>query len=567
MPEIRKLYDEAMDPLIAPGAHFEIVAGEVAGNPVRRYKNAPETVCELFAPAYQHGDKEFLIYEGERWSFSHILSQAAEIGQSLVNKYGVAKGDRVAIAMRNVPEWMTAFIGITSIGAVVVPLNSWGTARELEYALGDAGVKVLFCDEQRYQSVASALPALGANAIVVRAKEVKVDANVCSFEGFLQGATGLAMPAVELAATDPVMIMYTSGTTGKPKGALSTHAALGQAIFNFECTGMALAMSNMDIVGKMMEKGLEPTNLLAVPLFHVSGCHAQFLVNLRAGRRIVMMYKWDAIRALQYIETEKITMISAAPTMILDLLESPGFAEADTSSLSGVGLGGAATPAKTIALISERVPDNFSGTGWGMTETNALGSSMTGAAFNRANGSAGFIHPIVDVEIRDESGAALDHGNIGSLWVKSASLVSEYWNRADANASEFREGWFNSGDMGYTTGDGYLFLSDRAKDMVIRGGENIYPVEIESQVINLAGVLEAVAFGLPHERLGEELALTVVTKVGSKLDEASVHAYCREHLAAFKVPSRVFITSEPLPRNATKKVLKRQVKAAALAKI
>lgn len=566
MPEIRKQYDEALQPLIGPGGPFEVERRTVDGVMMTYYKNAPQTMLEVFAPAYEHVDKEFVLYEGERWSFDDVLSQAAAIGYQLKERVGIKAGDRVAIAMRNFPEWMSAYIGIVSIGAVVVPLNSWGTARELGYALEDAGARAVFCDEQRYASISSIDVAGELLSIVVRGNEVEATEQCCSLQEFIAGAGGVSMPAAEISPEDHAMIMYTSGTTGKPKGALSTHAALGQAISNFECTGTALAMSNMDIIGKMMAKGLDAVSLLAVPLFHVSGCHAQFLLNLRAGRRLVMMYKWDSGRAMELIEQEKITTLSAAPSMLLDLLDSPDFGKHDLSSLSGMGVGGAATPAKAIQLMNDQVPDHFSGTGWGMTETNAVGSSMTGAAFNRNNGSAGFVHPCVEIEIRDDLGVVQPHGSAGTIWVKSPSLVKEYWNRPDANATEFVDGWFNSGDVGYTTEHGYLYLSDRAKDMVIRGGENIYPAEIENQLLELEGVQEAAAYGIPHERLGEELAVTVVPKVGVTLDESAIRHFCRENLAAFKVPSLVFISEEPLPRTATNKVMKQKVKETAMAK-
>ncbi len=566
MPEIRKQYDEALEPLIGPGGPFEVVPGVVNGVDMKVYKNAPRTLLEVFSPAAEHGDKEFLVYEGERWSFADIISQAAALGHQLVARAGISPGDRVAIAMRNYPEWMSAYIAVTSIGAVVVPLNSWGTARELAFALEDADARAVFCDEQRFASLSDYLTGKDIFTIVVRAGELPSADNMCALEDFIQGVEGATMPVVDIDPSDPAMIMYTSGTTGKPKGALSSHFAMGQTVANFECSGAAMAMSNMNIIESMMAKGLEPTNLLAVPLFHVSGCHAQFLLNFRAGRRIVMMYKWDTQRAFDYIEQEKITMLSAAPSMLLDLLDAPEFAERDTSSLSGMGVGGAATPAKAVQLMNDQVPDHFSGTGWGMTETNAAGSSMTGAAFNRNTGSAGFVHPVVQIEIRDDAGAVLSHGIPGTIWVKSPTLVTGYWNRPEVNELEFVQGWFNSGDVGYTTEHGYLFLSDRAKDMVIRGGENIYPAEIENLLLEFEGVHEAAAFGVPHERLGEELAITVVPKKAVTLDEVDIRDFCRENLAAFKVPSLVFISAEPLPRNATNKILKQQLREAVLAK-
>jgi acyl-CoA synthetase (AMP-forming)/AMP-acid ligase II len=328
-----------------------------------------------------------------------------------------------------------------------------------------------------------------------------------------------------------------------------------------ECAAIAAAMCNSEKIGAMLQRGFEPTSLLAVPLFHVSGCHAQFLANLRGGRRIVMMYKWDVDRALEYIEKERVTTIAAAPSMILDLLDSPKFGQADTSSLFSIGIGGAATPPKVAKLLNEKLPQNFSGTGWGMTETNAQGASLTGKAFGFKPGSAGFPHPIVDIRVCDEAGKPLPAGATGELWVRSCANIREYWHRPEANAEEFRDGWLKTGDIGYLDDDGFLFLADRAKDLIIRGGENIYPIEIENELLELDEVKEVVAIGIPHERFGEEVAVVVHLHLHASLDTDKLLDYAKSKLAAYKVPSRVIFSAEPLPRNATNKVLKPLLKA------
>jgi len=266
------------------------------------------------------------------------------------------------------------------------------------------------------------------------------------------------------------------------------------------------------------------------------------------------MFKWDVDRALQYIEQERITGIAAAPTMILDLLESPQYDQTDTSSLFTLGVGGAATPKKVTQLMGEKMPQNFSGTGWGMTETNAQGASLTGKAWKVKPGSSGFPHPIVSIRICDEQGEALPEGSTGEIWVRSSANIREYWNKPEANAAEFRDGWLKTGDIGYVDADGFLFLADRAKDMIIRGGENIYPFDIENELIEHPAVKEVAAIGLPHERMGEEVC--VVVHAAGALTEAQLLAFAKERLAPYKVPTRVVFSDEPLPRNATNKVLK-----------
>ncbi len=552
MPQSKAAYEEAQTGLMASGAPFETESRTINGIGYTVYKNAPANLREAYAPAAAHGDTEFIVYEGERFTFAQTLQQANEIGTALLAA-GVCKGERVAIAMRNFPEWITAYVGITSIGAVVVPVNSWGTPDELLFAVGDCGAKFVFCDEQRY----AGLEGSEAQRILVRGEHGNEQD---SLDEFLSDVRGATMPEVNLDGEDLAMIMYTSGTTGVPKGAASTHRAICQAIFNFEFMGAAMAMCNMDKITAMLEKGHPPSSLLAVPLFHVSGCHAQLLLNLRGGRRIVIMYKWDADRALSYIEEERITTVSAAPSMMMDLLEHPRFDTTDTSSLFALGTGGAATPNRVTAQLNTKVPNHFTGTGYGLTETNAQGTSVTGAGFMANTGSAGYITPIVELEIRDAAGNALPAGEDGTIWIKSPSNIREYWNRPDANAKDFHDGWFDTGDIGHLDKHGYLYLSDRAKDMVIRGGENIYPLEIENVLFDHSAVHEVAAFGLPHDKLGEELACAIVLESGHDATEDEVRQFARKRLAGFKVPSKVFIRSEPLPRNASNKVLKAALK-------
>jgi acyl-CoA synthetase (AMP-forming)/AMP-acid ligase II len=558
MSEIKQEFNAAMEQLTAPGAPYEL-AGDVASG--HYYAQAPANLVEAFAVARQHGDREFLIYEGERRSFNELMDEADALGAAL-QAHGIVPGDRVALAMRNYPEWMSAFIGVTSIGAVIVPVNSWGKPADIAYTVEDAGARVAICDQQRYDGVAERFAEKGIDTLIARPAD---PADPKGLQAFVADFAGKAPAAVAIDGDDLAMIMYTSGTSGKPKGAASTHRAICQAIFNMECAAIAAAMTNGELIGAMLERGFEPTSLLAVPLFHVSGCHAQFLSNLRGGRRIVMMYKWDVDRALEYIEQERITTIAAAPAMMLDLLESPKFDQADTSSLFSLGIGGAATPPKVNKLLEQKLPQNFSGTGWGMTETNAQGASLTGKAFFEKIGSAGFPHPIVDIRICDDDGNELTGGETGEIWARSCANIREYWHRPDANAEEFRDGWLKTGDIGYLDEDGFLYLADRAKDMIIRGGENIYPAEIENELLEHEAVQEVAAIGLPHERWGEEVAAVVHLHPDASADEGSLIDFARGRLAAYKVPTRVFISEQPLPRNATNKILKRELKEGLLA--
>ena len=546
-------FKTVVDQLTGPGAPWEVLRDE---HDIAYYKLAPENLVQALEVAREHGDREFLVYEGEHRSFARLMAEADAMAAAL-RAQGIKPGDRVGLAMRNYPEWMTVFIAVVTIGAVIVPINSWGKPADIIHALGDADVRLAVLDQARYSGVAHWLEANDVAALIARPEDADDPLSLATFVAGFQGAPP---PQVAIDGEDLALIMYTSGTSGAPKGAASTHRAMCQALYNFEFAAAAAAMCNMDRISAMLERGYESTSLLAVPLFHVSGCHAQFLTNLRGGRRIVMMYKWDVDQALEAIEQERITAIAAAPSMVLDLLESPGFDRADTSSLFSIGVGGAATPRRARELIEAKMPTNFSGTGWGMTETNAQGASLTGKAFGARPGSAGLPHPIVDIRICDEGGEEATAGETGEIWVRSVCNIREYWHRPEANATDFRDGWLKTGDIGYLDVDGYLYLADRAKDMIIRGGENIYPAEIENLLLGLPEIREVAALGVPHERWGEEVAVIVRLHEAGGLDEEGLLEYARAHLAAYKVPARVVFSSEPFPRTATNKVLKAKLR-------
>ena len=560
MDESKLAYDKSVAALTEPGCDFELTQCSIDNIDYTIYKNAPQTLQEVYFAATAHGESEFLIYQGERWTFNTFFQQAWSLADALKTKHHIAAGDRVGIAMRNYPEWLSAFVAITSIGAVAVPINSWGNARDLLFAARDSECKTVFCDQQRHTLMAAGLAESNINAVIARSIASSAIKSEQTLEDFIVDSKNASRPNVTIQSEDSALIMYTSGTTGQPKGAVSTHRALCQTIMNFECTGTACAMANPELIGAMFSKGFEPSQMLAVPLFHVSGLHAIFFTALRAGRKVVMMYKWDTHSALQLIEQERITILSAAPSMLLQLFESPEFDQHDTCSLSSLGGGGSATPAKVAVLMREKVKDMYGGTGWGMTETNSIGTAFTGQAFIDNPGSVGFCHATVELKICDSDGSELPAGRPGRIWIKSPTVISGYWRRPDANEKSFRDGWFDSEDIGYFDDKGYLYLSDRAKDMIIRGGENIYPAEIEAALCEHPAVQEVAAFGIADEKLGEQVVVVVVPKAGASLTEEALKNFASQHLAAFKMPSSLTILESPLPRNAAGKVLKHLLK-------
>jgi steroid-24-oyl-CoA synthetase len=550
-------YEEAIEQVTRPGSSFETTEAEIRGQRLRVFKNTPPSLRVLFALARARGDQTFLVYEDERWSFAETMRHADAIADALVHRFGVAPGDRVAIAMRNYPEWIAAFAAVTSVGAVAVLLNAWWTADELDYGLRDSGSRVLVADVERCERAAASIASLGVHAIAVRSGTSTLPAGVQRYEDVI--ALGAPMPAVDVDPHADATILYTSGTTGRPKGAVSTHYAVLSALLCFGCQAAVRNLLNPET----SEQRKHPTSfILAVPLFHVTGCVAVMLSCVAAGCKLVIMHKWSPERALELIEREHITNFVGVPTMSWDLLESPDFARRDTSSLKAVGGGGAPAPPELVRRIDRGFRNGAPGIGYGMTETNAYGPQNAGPDYLRRPKSCGRTVPVVQIRVTDERGVPLPPGEVGEIWFRGPNLIRGYWNRPDATAETIVDGWLRSGDLGRTDEEGFLYVEDRAKDMVLRAGENVYCAEVEAAIYEHPGVYEAAVFGLPHQRLGEEVAACVYPKPGVRLSVADLEQHLRERIAAFKVPSVVELADAPLPRNASGKILKREIRDA-----
>ncbi|MBR9911104.1 MAG: acyl--CoA ligase [Gammaproteobacteria bacterium] len=568
MSSFKTAYEKAVSTLTSePGSAFEIATQSIDGVDYKTLVNAPANIVDLFAPAREFGEREFLVYQDERWTFDDFFQQADQLAYQLVHQYKIEKGARVAIAMRNYPEWMTAFVAIISVGAIVVPFNSWGRAAELQYSLQDTETELVICDQQRYELIDFSVSPV--KAIVVRGEDKPLAQGCISLTKLLAEVPPLqqrqALPEVIIAPEDTAIIMYTSGTSGKPKGAVITHRACSQAIVNLELTGAVTYMTNQEAITKHMQGGWSAKNLLAVPLFHISGLYSQFLFNLRGGRGLVLMYKWDPQQACKLIEQERITNVLAAPTMLLDMMQRDEFKRIDKSSIINVTGGGAASPERLSELRNELLPDAIAGAGYGMTESGGIGCAFAGAVARAKPTACGFVHPVAELRFCDEDGVDVAAGSRGEIWLKSPTNAQGYWNLPETTSTEFNNGWFKTGDIGYLDEDDCLHICDRVKDMVIRGGENIYPIEIENCILSMPGVQAVTAFAVPSEAMGEELAVVVRPNGPSDLDNCNPQAvkdFCAARLAGFKVPSFVKFTNEPFPVNATNKVLKKQVREA-----
>ena len=559
---------EAHAQLTAPGQMFELETVEIDGCSVRTWKNAPPNLRAVLEQSAARGDLGFLVYappriegasEDETMSFGEHFRAAAHLATILRDRYGVPKGDRVAIAMRNYPEWSVAFWAAAAAGAVVVPLNAWWTAPELVYGFEDSGSKVVFLDEERVGRLADDLPALGLAGVIVAKAKGDLPAEVQRFEDVLGDVPADAtLPDVELHPEDDATIFYTSGTTGKPKGALGTHRNICSNLLSLVFANARRALRSSK--PQAAEPEGQNTYLLSVPFFHATGCHSVLVANLAFGGKIVIMHKWDPERALELIEREKVTTFGGVPSMVWQVLESPSFDTRDTSSVRSIGYGGAPAPPELVRRIEAMFPGRTPSNGYGLTETSSVTTMNAGDDYIAKPKSVGVPVAVCEVKVVDPDGNEVPVGEVGELWIKGPNVVKGYWNKPEATEAAFGGGWFRSGDGARLDEDGFVYIVDRIKDMVIRGGENVYCAEIEAAMFEHPEVSDVAVIGVPHDVLGEEVGAVVLRTPGSSVTAEELQAHVKERLAAFKVPAHFFFRDEPLPRNPQGKVLKRELK-------
>jgi len=552
-------FDEAAARVTAPGQPLEVVSTEIGGVTYKVFKNAPPTLREIFGSARARGEETFLVYEGERWSFAEVMRHVDALGAALAERYGIKVGDRVAIGMRNLPEWIISFAAILSIGGVSVSLNSWWAEDELAYALGDSGTSLVLADPERAQRMAATCRDRSIPIVVVRTPDGQAAVEGAErYEDVV--VLGAPLPKVEIGPESDATILYTSGTTGAPKGAVSTHRAIVQALMAFGCRQMIEVVRQDGQPSTGTQPAYPPALILTVPLFHVTGCVPVMLSCFASGMKLVIMYRWDAEKALQLIETERVTMFVGVPTQSWDLVESPNFHKYDTSSLVSIAGGGAPAPPTLVKRVDEEFAGGRPAIGYGMTETNGYGPGNSGDDYLSHPSSAGRVVPIMELEVRDEDDQPVPAGERGEIWFKGPVLIRGYWNRPEETAEVLVDGWLRSGDIGRLDAEGFIYVEDRAKDTVLRGGENIYSAEVEAAIYEHPAVYEAAVFGVPDPRLGEQVAAAVVLKPGASLTVEELQAHVAARLAAYKVPTLVTISSLQLPRGATGKILKRDLR-------
>ena len=558
--------------LTAPGQMFEMEEVTIRGLPYRVWKNAPPSLRTVLELSRGYGERTFLVYEDERTSFEEHFLQAATLAQRLIDHYGVEKGDRVAIAMRNFPEWAVAFWAAAATGAVVVPLNAWWTGPELEYGLADSGAKVLVADGQRLERLPPHLSGLSELTGVIGVRTTDDDGiwnvppEADAYQDVLgeqPAGAGITLPDVTLEPEDDATIFYTSGTTGKPKGALGSQRNICGNLLSLgfsAARGAARSASSSTPIGETATAPAQSAYLLSVPFFHATGCHSILVANTAAGGKLVLMRKWDPERALELIERERITIFGGVPSMAWQVLDSPDFQKRDTSSVTSIGYGGAPAPPELVRRIEEMFPGRTPSNGYGLTETSSVTTMNSGDDYLTHPDSVGTPVPICDLKTVDPAGEELPAGEVGELWIRGPNVVKGYWHKPAETAQTFSDGWLHTGDVARIDDEGFVYIVDRAKDMVIRGGENVYCVEVEAALFEHPAVSDAAVIGIPHQVLGEEVGAVVTLKPGAEVTEEELRKHVGSRLAAFKVPVRIWFRSEPLPRNPAGKILKQELR-------
>ena len=546
--------------LTAPGMRFEMEEVDIRGVRLRIWKNAPPNLRAIALLGQSHGAREFVIYEDERMTYDAWFRAVARLAHEFQAR-GVKKGDRVALAMRNLPEWPVVFFAAVTIGAICVPLNAWWTGDELAFGLSNSGTKLLVCDEERWGRLKDRRNDFSCvnHTFVTRAEHPLNGADTLeSVIGTPKQYASLpqaTLPDVEILPEDDATIFYTSGTTGRPKGALGTHRNL--------CTNILSSGYNAGCAvlrrGEPLPEPQPKTGLTVIPLFHVTACSAGLMGNIAAGNTMVYMYKWDPVEAFKIIEREKVSSTGGVPTIAWQLLEHPERKNYDLSSIEAIAYGGAPAAPELVRKIRE-VFGALPGNGWGMTETMATVTGHSSEDYLNRPDSCGPPVVVADLKIMSEDGSReLPTGEIGELWARGPMVVKGYWNNPEATAETFVDGWVKTGDLARLDEEGWCYIADRAKDMIIRGGENIYSSEVENVLYDHPAVTDAALIGLPHQQLGEEPAAVVHLAPGMEASEAELQEWVAERLAKFKVPVRIAFTPDTLPRNANGKILKKEL--------
>ena len=552
--------------LTAPGSPFELKRVNRGADSLLVYQHAPNNLAEIVELARRDDDAPFLIYQDESWSYQRFFQELDALALWF-HQQGIGQGSRVALALRNRPEWAIAFAALAKIGAVPAPLNSFGQGGELRSALDDLMPELLICDKDRWLRLESDTGVSQCTTLVVddnyrELSGVSHYADAICIDNSVQSKDSvITLPLLDIKADDPALILFTSGATSKAKAVVSTHQAVCQGLFNIDYIGAVSAMTSPETVKHIMDQCRESVILTAVPLFHVSGLHAQFLSALRMGKTLVFMHRWDPKDAVAMMNRYQVTQFNGAPSMVMQLLREPDFFKPELlEGFFGLGFGGAGLPESLVNTVLAKLPKQMIGIGFGMTESNGVGAAASGDVFRYNPLSSGLISPIMQVKICDPLGDTMPLGETGEICMKGVSLMQGYLNDPAATIESMRDGWLLTGDLGYINQDGFLMIVDRLKDVINRAGENIAAAEIESCLMLNNSVKEAAVFGVPDESTGEAIIAVVTVTPWEGVNEESLKQHVGGLLASYKVPVKIHIVEQKLPRNPAGKLLRNQLK-------
>lgn len=558
--------DEAAAHVTSTDPRFTVGKADIRGVDHKVFLNAPRTLRDMqkfgLETREAAGDaRPYIVYEDERIGYRQWCAETNRLAHALERRLGVRPGDRIAIAMRNYPEYLTLMMAISSIGAVVVFINAWWTTEELEFAFRDSGAKTVFADGPRADRIAPFAATLGLRLIMVRDPAPGLP----RYDDLLAASDDESWPKTAIDPDADFAVMYSSGSTGHPKGVVLTHRGAISATYSW-----LMAFSLIPLMADPPPDPDAPKQpqavLLATPLFHVTATHPCFFLTIPLGAKLVMMRKWDGEAAVRLIEEEEVTRFLGVPTMTQDITDAARRLGKTLTTLTNLGAGGAKRPAAQVAEQQSVFPNAAIASGYGMTETNALGIGIQGQDYLDRPDAAGRLYPpLQELKIADEAGNPAPVGKLGEICIKCASQMREYLNAPEATAATIRDGWVHTGDLGWVDEDGFVTIVDRKKSIIIRGGENISCLELEGVIHKHPAVQEASVFSVPDQRLGEVVGVAVLRRDGAMLDAAGLRAFLAEHVAQFKLPERVWFAAEPLIRGATDKIDRRAIREACLA--
>ena len=542
-------FNQAVQKVLDTDELFQTENVEIRGTIYKAFNKVPADLKELL----EYGRKvreweEFIVYEKEKISYLDFCNQVSKLSSFLQKEVGIKKGDKVAIAMRNYPEYLIILMAVASIGGIVVFVNAWWTTEEMEYGFDDSTAKVCFADKERLATIKPFAKKKSIKLYSVRCLDYP---EIEKYDEILKNFEQVDLVDMDLKPDDDFAIMYTSGSTGHPKGVVLTHRGALTATFSWL---MAERVGGLLADPEKLARRRASSVLLLSPMFHVNGSHPNFFYSIARGSKIVLMYKWDPTKAIDIISDEIITRITAVPTVVADLVQEAREQNVSLDTLEFLGAGGAKRPAAQVDVEKKALPLADIASGYGMTETNALGLGISGDEYVEKPELAGRLYPpLQEIKIVDDNDVPLPNGQLGEICLKSPANMRCYFNKKKETEAVLKDGWMHTGDLGILDDQGLVTIVDRKKNIIIRGGENISCLEVEGALQKFPGVIESVVFSVPEKRFGEEVGACINMAGGAKDKDEEISSFLRDKLAHFKIPVHYWWVNRSLPRGATDK--------------